>query len=223
MWVRTVSGVVGFVALASVAGCTHDPKPNYSTVSPTGISAATSPSPSPSATSAVVPIDQIPPGNPATWVPAGVPTTAPYQERGDKVPLFTQAMFQDSQTGALAAARYYLDARNWALAMVDPKPFSIVCDAPRCKADGPYFAKIKAAKQHFVGARQTPGAPKLVAAPASSRADWVVQVRLAVAAGRLLDPIGKTMESQAATSDLVNIYVKWNGKMWRISDDALAG
>jgi hypothetical protein len=219
MWIRTVSGVVGFMALVSVAGCTHDPKPNYSTVRPTSTTSTSPSSPTPT----MVPIDQIPPGNPPTWVPAGVPTTAPYQERGDKVPLFTQAMFQDTHTGALAAARYYLDARNWALAMVDPRPFSIVCDAPRCKADGPYFAKIKAAKRHFVGARQTPGAPKLVAAPANSGADWVVQVRLAVAAGQLLDPTGKTMESQAATSDLVNIYVKWNGKMWRISDDALAG
>jgi hypothetical protein len=222
MWIRTVSGVVGIVALVSVAGCTHDPKPNYSSASPTSTpstSTSTTASPTPTA----VPIDEIPPGDPATWVPAGVPTTAPYKELGDAVPMFTQAMFKDSQTGALASARYYFDARIWTLATLDPKPFLVICDATKCKADVSYFAKVKAAGQHFIGVRQRPGAPKLVAAPASSGADWVVQVNVSVGAGRLVDAAGKTVQEQKAASELVNIYLKWSGKMWRVTDDALAG
>jgi hypothetical protein len=221
MWIRTVSGVVGFVALVSVAGCTHDPKPNYSTVSPTS-TASTSPSPT-TPTPTAVPIDQIPPGNPATWVPAGVPTTAPYQERGDKVPVFTQAMFQDTHTGALAAARYYLDARNWAYALMDAKPFLIICDSTGCKNDAKFFVDGKKAGQHVSNARQTPSAPKLVAAPANSGADWVVQVKMTIAAGKLVDGAGKTIRPQAASTDLTNLYLKWSGKMWRVANDALAG
>jgi hypothetical protein len=219
MWIRTLSGVVGFMALVSVAGCTHDPKPNYSTVRPTSTTSTSPSSPTPT----MVPIDQIPPGNPPTWVPAGVPTTAPYQERGDKVPLFTQAMFQDTHTGALAAARYYLDARNWAYALMDAKPFLVICDAAKCKNDAKFFVDGTKAGQHVVNARQRPSSPKLVPAPPTSGTDWVVQVTTSASAGRLVDRGGMTVQAQEASSDFVNIYLKWSGKMWRVTDVALAG
>jgi hypothetical protein len=213
--------VVGLMMLCSASACTSgDPKPNYSTVVPT---AATLTSPAESSSLEPVPIDKIPPGSPESWVPAGVPTSAPFKEAGDKVPMFTLAMFSDKQVGALAAARYYLDARNWADALLDPKPFLIICDAAKCKNDAVALTRLKRAGQYVTGVREFPGAPSVVKGPSTSGADWVVQVKLSVTAGRLLDKQGTTLKTESASSELTNIYVTWNGKMWRVTGDYLAG
>jgi hypothetical protein len=156
-------------------------------------------------------------------VPAGVPTTAPYQEPGDVAPKFTLAMFDSDQIGALDAAKYYLEARNWADALEDAKPFIVICDAKKCKDDARNYARARTARDHAVGGRFTTGPPTVVKAPAASHADWIVQVRLAIAAGRLVNASGKTRRSQPSSAQIVNIYLTWNGKMWRVTGDFLAG
>jgi hypothetical protein len=232
IWLRAaVVGVLSALGLAGVSGCSHgDPKPNYSSVTDTpsvttsSSSASGAPSRSPgSAAPTSVPVNQIPPGRPAKWVPAGVPTVAPYKEPGDVVPMFTLTMFKNDQLGALAAARYYLDARNWTIATMDPTPFLIVCDSAQCKDDGRFFVKARARRQHIVGARQTAGEPSVVVAPKASGARWVVQSKVTLAKGRLVALDGSTVQDQANEVQLTNLYLKWNGKMWRVSDDALAG
>ncbi|MCW2492709.1 MAG: hypothetical protein JWN47_2073, partial [Frankiales bacterium] len=170
IWLRAaLVSVASVLGLAEVSGCTHgDPKPNYSSVtgtpSVTTASSSATGAPTRSAGSGAptsVPVDQIPPGRPAKWVPAGVPTVAPYKEPGDVVPMFTLAMFKDNQLGALAAARYYLDARNWTIATMDPTPFLIICEAPKCKADAKFYGDAKAKNRRVIGSRQTPGPPSV--------------------------------------------------------------
>ncbi|MEP6851355.1 MAG: hypothetical protein ABJA87_01620, partial [bacterium] len=93
-----------------LTGCTSgssDPKPTSVATTTSAASSPSSRSPTPTPPATKVPVDQIPPGNPASWVPAGVPTAAKYKEPGDVVPMFTRAMFQRTDTGALAMAGYY--------------------------------------------------------------------------------------------------------------------
>jgi hypothetical protein len=213
--------LAGLTMVIAVVGCTRShPKPNFSTVSPTPSATA---SPSASATPTAVPVDQIPPGNPASWVPTGVPTTAPFKEPGDVLPTFTPVMFTKTQEGALAMAKYYLDARNWALATNNPASFMIICDAEKCKHDAPFFTKYANARQHAVGDRGTPGPPTAFKAPSGSRAEVVVQTTVRHAAGRVVDSKGTVVHTDDAFDDPTNLFLKWTGKMWRVTGHFLVG
>ena len=170
-----------------------------------------------------VPVDQIPPGNPARWVPAGVPTTAKYREPGDVVPMFTQAMFKKTSEGALAAARYYIDAENWSIAVNDYTPVSIICDAKRCKLIAPYFTGLRVKNQHLRGGRTSTGPPLVLPAPKSSGAQWVVQLRIIIAPGSdVANQTGTVVKEYAEDVTLTNLYMKWSGSIWRVSQDVLA-
>jgi hypothetical protein len=219
---RGMSIVVGFVLLAGVAGCTKDPKPNYSSATPTG-TVTTSSSPSPTPSSTAVPYDQIPPGNPVSWVPSGVPTNAPFKEPGDVVPMFNQSMFTDTQSGALGMAGYYLQARNWAKATNDPTPFMLICDADKCKHDALFFTERAKNGQHRVGGRATWGPPVVLPAPSGKNADWVVQLDVKIAGSKIVDSKGIVVSSDAAIDDPTNLYVKWDGVIWRVTGDFLVG
>jgi hypothetical protein len=219
------------VVAVGMAGCTHsDPAPNRSTVTPslgsTALSASASPTPSPmpSATPSPssVPIDQIPPGRPASWVPAGVPATAKWREPGDVVPMFTLAMFINDENGALAAAHAYLAGLNWAIATLDPRSFLAICDAAQCKTNAKINQDMKASGQHFEGGRGIFESPTLFAAPKASGAQWIVRVQASLYSGKVVDSNGKVVEQQSASKERLDVYTRWNGKMWRISDVFLA-
>jgi uncharacterized protein DUF6318 len=221
--------VMAVLAMGS-AGCRgSEVTPNFSdpgsrSASPsaagTGVSPAASSAPS---SAGGVPVDQIPPGRPTSWVPAGVPTTGKYQEPGDVVPKFTLAMFEHTEAGALAVAGYYVDGLNWALATQDPIAFLVICDSARCKSNGDIHRGYKSKNQHVVGARGRADVPTLLRAKESSGAEWVVRVKVASAAGRLLDESGTTIRRETASEDVLDIRTQWNGRMWRISDVFLAG
>jgi hypothetical protein len=215
---RGMSIVVGFVLLVGAVGCTKDPKPNYSSATPTG-TVTTSSSPSPTA----VPYDEIPPGSPVSWVPTGVPTNAPFKEPGDVVPMFNESMFTNTQSGALGMAGYYLQARNWASATMNPRPFTLICDADKCKHDAPFFTDPAKLGQHYVGGRESWGAPIVIPAQAGKNADWVVQLRVKISAGKTVDSKGAVIASDLPLDDLINIYLKWSGKTWRVTGVFLAG
>jgi hypothetical protein len=219
MFSRGLFALAGLTMVIAVVGCTRsDPKPNFSAVSPTPSVTASA---SASATPTAVPVDQIPPGNPASWVPAGVPTTAPFKEPGDVLPTFSPVMFTKTQEGALAMAKYYLDARNWALATNNPAAFMIICDAEKCKHDAPFFTNRAKAGQHRVGGRETPGPPIAMKAPAGSNAEVVVQTTIKIAAGKVVDEKGKVVRTDEALDDPTNLYMKWTGRMWRVTGDFL--
>jgi hypothetical protein len=223
---RSLSVGLVLVGVAfTTVGCTQsDSAPNRSTVTPThspvSSSAPTSPSPTPSRTS--VPVDQIPPGRPASWVPAGVPTTAKWREPGDVVPTFTPAMFKNDENGALAAAQAYLTGVNWALATLDPKSYLVICDAARCKSNARITEGYRSKNQHVKAARASFEAPTLFVAPKGNAAQWIVRVKLSIHAGSLVSADGKTVRKQGAMTERVDVYARWSGRMWRISDVFLA-
>lgn len=213
--------VSAVMALASgVTACTGkgEPPPNTSSAINGTVSASATPPP----TRTAVPIDEVPPGNPSTWVPSGVPTTAPYTRAGDVVPKFTLEMFRHTQGGALDAARYYIDAENWSQTLQDYAAVTAICDASDCTRNAGIAHQQRTKGLHLVGGLNTPSAPKITAAPTSSKAEWIVQVRLSEAAGKLIDATGKTASSAPAAVETFNYYLRWNGKMWRISDVFLA-
>ncbi len=209
-----------------IAGCTSStdpgPTPSSSTI-PATSSASTSPSSSPSASATRVPVDQIPPGNPKTWVPAGVPTVAKYKEPGDVVPMFTQAMFKRTDLGALAMAAYYLQARNWALAIDDARPFSIICRADACTRAKKFIDDKRRLGQYVSGQRLQPSAPTVFKAPSGKDADFVVQLKVTVRAGSLVAATGKTVEKYRQYVLPTNLYLKWTGKLWTVTGDYLVG
>jgi hypothetical protein len=213
---RTVIGaaVAAVVALASACTGKPDPTPPVTSTS----SSAASPSPSPTE----VPIDQVPPGRPGSWVPKGVPTTAPYAEPGDVVPKFTLPMFTDEIAGAQAAALYYVHARNWEYAVGDAAPFLAICDAKKCADDTADIAAHKRAGQHVVGGRVTLSALQIAAQPSGGVGDYVARVKVSIAAGRRVDAAGKILVQQPAKSQSWDLYLKWSGKMWRVTGDFLS-
>jgi hypothetical protein len=221
--ISLVSMLVGILVV--VAGCTGgDPKPNFSpaTTGAASASQGASTSPGASASPTSVPVDEIPPGNPEEWVPAGVPTTAKYKEPGDVVPKFTLDMFSNTRYGAVATANYYLDARNWAYASISAAPFLVICDAAQCKSDAKFYSDAKRKHQHVVGCRSTPSQPHILKAPASSGATWIVQVHESVVDCKVIGEHGVVAQHYPGVSLIANIYLKWNQKMWRVSDDFLA-
>jgi hypothetical protein len=221
--ISLVSMLVGILVVAS--GCTgSDPKPNFSPAS-TGAASASqgaSTSPGASASPTPVPVDEIPPGNPEEWVPAGVPTTAKYKEPGDVVPKFTLDMFSKTRFGAVAAAAYYFDARRWAIATINAAPFLIICDAAQCKSDAKFYSDARRKHRHVVGCRSTQSQPHILKAPASSGATWIVQVHESVVNCKVIGQHGEIVEHHPGATFISNIYLKWNQKMWRVSDDFLA-
>jgi hypothetical protein len=208
------------VSLTAVA-CSGkgDPPVNTSSVAASSPASSTAASASPT----VVPIDQIPPGNPAEWVPAGVPTTAKYQRPGDVVPKFTQDMFKHTQGGALDAARYYFDARNWSQILPSGAPILAICDSDRCKSNAKVLDDLRSSGQRLEGKPESAAAPQVVAAPSSSGAEWVVQSRVSIPAGNIVDSRNRVVRSTPATTKVYNVYLKWNGTMWRVSNVSLAG
>lgn len=211
---------------ALVAGCT-----SRQVVQPTTSTAITTPppgtpastTPTPSLRPAPVPVDQIPPGHPTSWVPAGVPTTALYREPGDVVPKFTPIMFTNTSDGALAMARYYIDAQNWAVAINDYKPVMIICDAKRCGLIAPYFNQLRAKGNHTTKGRITTGPPRELRAPKSSGSQWVVQASITIAPEVVVtNDTSKVVSRHAVHTTLTNLFMKWSGSIWRVDEDLVA-
>ncbi|MDQ1752849.1 MAG: hypothetical protein QOE71_3905, partial [Pseudonocardiales bacterium] len=88
--------------------------------------------------------------------------------------------------------------------------------------NGEVIRAYKRAHQHVVGARETADAPTVVRAPGTSGAGWVIQVKLHVQAGKIVDSGGKALQLQQVSSQLVNLYLKWETRMWRVQQDVLA-
>jgi hypothetical protein len=193
------AGTTSAAVTSSSASATGTPS---GTASRSGTSAPVSAAPSTTASVPVsVPVDQIPPGNPARWVPAGVPTNAPYKEPGDVVPMFTREMFVNSQAGALATAKYYLDARNWAYATMSAVPFLLVCQSPGCRLDTPFYTF---GAGHIVGGRRH--VDSIVVEPSASPTALTVRAKVVVASGRLVDSNMKTVKSQAKSTQLTDLH-----------------
>jgi len=134
--------------------------------------------------------------------------------------MFTRAMFENQAAGAQAMANYYLRAQNWALALgLDSTPFAIVCDWNQCKAGAANFTRERAAGQRVYGGRRIFAGSTLRAAPSSIDADFIVQFRVKMGAGKRVDSLGKTLATGPARSDVVDVYMKWNGTMWRINGE----
>ena len=223
---RAVSVVLCGVLLA---GCTSSksgvaPAVISSTVASSDSAAPpTTPVPTPQTSKpapAAVPVDRIPAGHPLSWIPAGVPATAKYREPGDVVPKFSPTMFTNTSAGALAMARYYIEARNWAQATNDATAFSIICDASKCAHDIPFFVERAAANQHAVGGRFTTGPPVIFTAPANTNARWVTQFTSQLSTRKVISPTGKTVNTAAGYTIVENIYLKWSGSIWRVTGDS---
>jgi hypothetical protein len=132
-------------------------------------------------------------------------------------------MFVNNQAGALAAAHYYLEARNWTLASLDARTFQIICDASKCKRDTTIYSTIKSRRQHVQGARAKFQAPSVLVAPKVSSAQWVVRVSVSLGRGAILNSKNQLVERQSASTQSLDLYARWSGRMWRISDVFLAG
>ena len=214
-------GVLAVVILSGCSGTSHPvaPKPLHET---SNSSAPVVASPSPSPSLKVVPVDEVPPGDPESWVPAGVPTKGPFQERGDEVPKFTRAMFMDTEVGAYAMADYYTKARNWSHALgEDSTPYLIICEADKCARDKAVAAQNRSMHRHVIGGRR-----HLVSSstldPAGKNADLVIQMHLKVDASNFVEESGKVVKHGSVQSRTIDLYLKWNGSMWRVTGEYLA-
>jgi len=219
---KSLSVVACLVVILS--GCTGTSHTLTAKASSDSSSATVSSSVKPSAKAKpIVPVDQIPPGDPDSWIPAGVSTKAPFRESTDVIPTFRRVMFRDELSGARAMAVYYLEALNWSAAMgEDPTPFAIVCDADRCLKNKQVMDKSRSLSRHLVGSRQHYGASSVSAAPSGTKADFIVQIHLKIDAGKFVESTGKVIRQSGPQTMIANLYMRWSGTMWRVVGDYLA-
>lgn len=183
----------------------------------TPTSTTVKPTPTPSKT---VPVDQIPPGHPTSWVPAGVPTIAKYKEPGDVVPKFSKVIFRHDISGATASFFYYVKAVNWADAIVNPVPYTIICKAPVCGKDVATYANLRRFDQHWQGGRiHLVGFPSTTARPNHLHAEYVVRDKISVPIAKLLDRTGKVIRTAKPFRATEAVYMTWDGRLWNVVDD----
>ncbi len=175
----------------------------------------TTPKPTPAKTT--VPVDQIPPGNPTSWVPAGVPTTAKYKEPGDVVPRFTRTMFSQNEEGALALMNYYYIAMNWDSATgYAPTAYTIICPSA-CSQEANNSARLRSRHQHISGARFLVRPPVLVRAGSKAKSGWSGQFAVTVTAGAVRNSANKLVKRLDAVRFTLQLDAQWTGKMWQIA------
>ncbi|UQX87610.1 DUF6318 family protein [Jatrophihabitans telluris] len=168
-------------------------------------------------------MDQIPPGRPAEWVPAGVSTTAPFRETGDVLPRFNLAMFTNDQAGAVAASKYYLSASNWSLASNSASATEAICDDATCRSNAEVLRSHQKRGYHFEGGRQQMLSSAVFKSDDAPRAEWIVQIGLKFAATVTVNAQGVVVKVEPAGRAVENVYLRWSGSMWRVSGLYLAG
>lgn len=228
---RPVLAAPVLVAALLVASCSSPPAPKTdppasasgpaSTLSAASTSSTTTATASATPTPGTVPLDQIPPGRPARWIPAGMPTVAPWKEPGDVLPMFTLTMFEHTSDGAYAAARYYVTAKNWALAALDPTPFLLICEAAPCRASADMVRGYAAKGQHVQGGREVGLDRNVLPASGDSGSEWVVRIHLLIKAGALVDRSGAVAQRRSQSAIINDLYLRWTGRLWAIHQDAL--
>ena len=189
--------------------------------SPTATASATkSAAPSSNGT---VPVDEIPPGHPTHWVPAGMPTTAKYKEPGDVVPMFTPGLFDKDPSAPGGVVVFVLQALNWAAATGKyPAALSLVCGSQLCSSSAAVLTGAVMAHEHVSGARLGSGnVIKTRVAPAGSRELYVVRLHLTTSPGRIIAASGVTVRRIRKSISTVDFFMSWTGKMWHLSRDAL--
>ena len=222
---RVVAASIGVLSVLLVAGCGSPTKaragdPAGGTGTNRGTS-ATSAAPSATPTPGTVPVDQVPPGRPASWIPAGVTTTAPWQEPGDIVPRFTLAMFEQPLAGAVSAASYFVTARNWALATLDPAAYLVLCDAPNCRTNAQLLIANRNRGEHWVGGRGALRTWVFRPSNVSRGSVQIVRALVDLQAGHMVDASGHTHHLESASTRTLDLYLRWSGRMWRVADVSL--
>ena len=136
---------------------------------PTASSTATPTTTAAPSSARTVPVDQIPPGRPTSWIPAGVPTTARYRQPGDVAPRFTLTMFTHNHTGALAVMKYYFDALNWDAATgATPSLYGLVCPSA-CYQEIRISKQQQTSHDHYAGGHVTFGRLEATCNPPRTR------------------------------------------------------
>ena len=151
-----------------------------------------------------------------------MPTVAPWKEPGDVLPVFTLTMFEHTPGGAIAAALSYADARNWAVATLNPTPILLLCQSESCKRSGELISGYAAKHQHIVGARQVLLDRTLLRARYGIGAEWIMRAHLLITKGAVINASGSIVQAQPQLTQVNDLYLRWNGKLWVVQDDALA-
>ena len=204
-------------------------EPTSSSATSTAVASTTTDAPTTSATPSsilpsaqgTVPIDQIPPGHPLQWVPAGVPTKAKYKELGDVVPKFNRIMFENSAAGAISTVQYFLQALNWDSAVPHTtRAYEIVCTTSVCEQFAEESHRESRLGLHVSGYRiRATSAFNITPAPVGSHANWVVQVELTTAPGSQISASGRVVLKAQQSSFKDALFLSWSGKRWIITDD----
>lgn len=170
-----------------------------------------------------VPVDQIPPGHPTHWVPAGMPTAAKYKEPGDVLPMFTPGFFEKDPSAPGGVVVFVLQALNWAAATGQfSVALSAVCGSQICSSSAAVLKTAVSAHEHISGARLEPGnVVKTRVAPIGSKELYVVRMHLTTSAGRIVAASGGTVRTIRKAASTIDFFMSWSGKMWHVSRDAL--
>ena len=207
-------------------------EPTSSSATSTAVASTTTDAPTTSATPSsippsaqgTVPIDQIPPGHPSHWIPAGMPTTAKYKEPGDFLPMFTPALFRNDPYASGAMVGFVVSTLNWSEATGNfPQALAAVCQSELCNSAASVLRAQLLSKQHVVGARIQILSTAARLAPVGSAANWIIRTHLSTGVGKVVNQSGQTISTIKPDSLGVDFYAHWTGKIWHITRDALVG
>jgi hypothetical protein len=212
-----IGHVVALFAIAAVlAGCGGDPKPNYSSIPPTG-----TPSVPTSGSSAMPSVSRS--TAPRTGGSRTGPlATGPAVRPGETPPTLGPTSRQHTRIGALDFAGYFIKALDWSVATNDPYLIQQI-SSPRCTACRRYVDAIRGtlSKRGY----QTGGRIRILSIGFSNdtytiTADYAIRSQIDEEASVLYIP-GKAPSTLSATPNLTSIvFVSWLDGHWQVVEQA---
>jgi hypothetical protein len=202
----TVLIATGAVLLMAAACTDSDPRPNYSTVSPSGTPAATG---APSATPTV---------KPTPTIPADVPTTGTnLLSKGERPPVMPAVALEHTDAGAQAFAKFYLQTVDWGYATTNASYMRHYYDkvCVRCKILDDAITGVARHRWLFIGGRSHTRSFAF-SERNSSGSDVVFQAISALDSGTAVDAKGNIHAAAVASPDFhEKVGVRWSGTAWR--------
>jgi hypothetical protein len=194
------------VALAAV-GCTADPKPNTSTVPPTPAASSSPRSSTPSVA-------------PRPTVPADVPTTGTnLLARGEKPPVMPASALQHTDAGAMAFAKFFLQASDWGYATTNPSYMLHYYNASciRCELLAANVDSAARHAWHFVGGRFTIRTIE-PAWDSHGRSERVVAATLDISSYTAVDSKGNIHAADVAHTGFRQLVgLQWTSDRWIVN------
>lgn len=158
-----------------------------------------------------------------TPIRTGPLPTGPGVLPGEKPPVEPADAYRDTYSGAFAIGTYFVSALSWSYATTDPYLLQQI-SSPECGACARFIQRLSTLRRdggHIEGSRFSLLAIRHVTGHFPIAADYVFEIKLTQAPGRVISPSGSPQViSTVPISDTSRVYVSWSGTSWHVVEEA---